>query len=323
MHIPDGFINVATAAGAGLVAASGLGASLRRTGRDLSDRQIPFAGLTAAFIFAVQMLNFPVGAGTSGHLLGGSLAAILLGPWLGALAVAVVVFVQALMFADGGIVALGLNVLNMALITTLAGWGVFRSLVKVLPRRSSAVMIASMVAGAISVVASALAFVLQYASGGEGAAPLQTVFQAMVGVHSLIGIGEGVITALAVGTVLAVRPDLIRGLSDLKLPHLATTPSRRSFVAFVAAGLVIALALVFLVAPIASGDPDGLERVAIDNGFIEAAQEHPLGGPLADYGVSGIENEETGTVLAGAIGVGATFVAGLIVTTFLRRRRSA
>jgi cobalt/nickel transport system permease protein len=145
----------------------------------------------------------------------------------------------------------------------------------------------------------------------------------MVGVHSLIGIGEGVITALAVGAVLAVRPDLIKGLSDLKLPHLATTPSRRSVVAFVAAGLVIALALVFLVAPIASGDPDGLERVAIDNGFIEAAQEHPLGGPLADYGVSGIENEETGTVLAGAIGVGATFVAGLIVTTILRRRRSA
>ncbi|HJU80640.1 MAG TPA: energy-coupling factor ABC transporter permease [Acidimicrobiia bacterium] len=323
MHIPDGFINVATAAGAGVVAASGLGASLRRTGRDLSERQIPFAGLTAAFIFAVQMLNFPVGAGTSGHLLGGSLAAILLGPWLGVLAVAVVVFVQALMFADGGIVALGLNVLNMALVTALVGWGVFRSLVKLLPRRSTAVMIASMVAGALSVVASALAFVLQYAIGGEGAAPLQTVFPAMVGVHSLIGIGEGVITALAVGAVLAVRPDLIKGLSDLKLPRLATTPSRRSIVAFVAAGLVVALALVFLVAPIASGDPDGLERVAIDNGFIESAKEHPLEGPLADYGVSGIENEETGTVLAGAIGVGATFVAGLIVTTILRRRRSA
>ncbi|HEY7582783.1 MAG TPA: energy-coupling factor ABC transporter permease [Acidimicrobiia bacterium] len=323
MHIPDGFINVATAAGAGVVAASGLGASLRRTGRDLSERQIPFAGLTAAFIFAVQMLNFPVAAGTSGHLLGGSLAAILLGPWLGALAVSVVIFVQALMFADGGIFALGLNVLNMALVTALVGWGVFRSLVKVLPRKSSAVMIASMLAGAISVVASSLAFVVQYALGGEGGAPLRAVFQAMVGVHSLIGIGEGVITALAVGAVLAVRPDLVKGVSDLELPRLATAPSRRSIFAFVTTGLVTAVALVFLVAPIASGDPDGLERVAIDTGFIESAQEHPLGGPLADYGVSGIDNEETGTVLAGAIGVGATFVVGLIAATILRRRRSA
>ncbi|HJU52407.1 MAG TPA: energy-coupling factor ABC transporter permease [Acidimicrobiia bacterium] len=323
MHIPDGFINVATAAGAGVLAASGLGASLRKTGRDLSERQIPFAGLTAAFIFAVQMLNFPVAAGTSGHLLGGSLAAILLGPWLGALAVSVVVFVQALMFADGGIVALGLNVLNMALVTALVGWGVFRSLMKVLPRRPSAVMIASMLAGAVSVVASSFGFVLQYAIGGEGGAPLQAVFQAMVGVHSLIGIGEGLITALAVGAVLAVRPDLVKGVSDLQLPRLATAPSRRSILAFVSGGLAVALVLVFLVAPIASGDPDGLERVAIDNGFIESAREHPLGGPLADYGVSGIENEQTGTVLAGAIGVGATFVAGLIVATILRRRRSA
>ena len=323
MHIPDGFINVATATGAGVLAASGLGASLRKTGRDLSERQIPFAGLTAAFIFAVQMLNFPVAAGTSGHLLGGSLAAILLGPWLGALAVSVVVFVQALMFADGGIVALGLNVLNMALVTALVGWGVFRSLMKVLPRRPSAVMIASMLAGAVSVVASSFGFVLQYAIGGEGGAPLQAVFQAMVGVHSLIGIGEGLITALAVGAVLAVRPDLVKGVSDLQLPRLATAPSRRSILAFVSGGLAVALVLVFLVAPIASGDPDGLERVAIDNGFIESAREHPLGGPLADYGVSGIENEQTGTVLAGAIGVGATFVAGLIVATILRRRRSA
>jgi cobalt/nickel transport system permease protein len=211
----------------------------------------------------------------------------------------------------------------MALVTALVGWGVFRSLVKVLPRKSSAVMIASMLAGAISVVASSLAFVVQYALGGEGGAPLRAVFQAMVGVHSLIGIGEGVITALAVGAVLAVRPDLVKGVSDLELPRLATAPSRRSIFAFVTTGLVTAVALVFLVAPIASGDPDGLERVAIDTGFIESAQEHPLGGPLADYGVSGIDNEETGTVLAGAIGVGATFVVGLIAATILRRRRSA
>lgn len=323
MHIPDGFINVATAAGAAVVAVGGLGASLRRTGRDLAERQIPFAGLTAAFIFAVQMLNFPVGAGTSGHLLGGALAAILLGPWLGALAVTVVVFVQALMFADGGVVALGLNVLNMALITSFVGWGVFRALMKVFSKGAPTVMVASMVAAALSVLASSMGFVLEYAVGGEGGAPLQAVFQAMAGVHSLIGIGEGIITALAIGAVLAVRPDLVKGVSDLRLHRIATTPSTRSIVAFVGGGLVIALALVFLVAPIASGDPDGLERVAIDTGFISSADDHQGGGPLADYGVKGIESERTATILSGAIGVGATFAMGLIVATLRRRRRSA
>ncbi|HJQ96210.1 MAG TPA: energy-coupling factor ABC transporter permease [Acidimicrobiia bacterium] len=323
MHIPDGFIHVATAAGAAVVAVGGLGASLRRTGRDLAERQIPFAGLTAAFIFAVQMLNFPVGAGTSGHVLGGALAAILLGPWLGALAVTVVVFVQALMFADGGVVALGLNVLNMALISSFVGWGVFRALMKVFPKGAPTVMVASMVAAAVSVLASSMGFVLEYAIGGEGGAPLQAVFQAMVGVHSLIGIGEGIITALAVGAVLAVRPDLVKGVSDLRLQGIATTPSTRSIIAFVGGGLVIALALVFLVAPFASGDPDGLERVAIDTGFITSAEDDQGGGPLAGYAVKGIESERTGTILSGAIGVGATFAVGLIVATLRRRRRSA
>jgi cobalt/nickel transport system permease protein len=323
MHIPDGFINVATAAGAAVVAVGGLGASLHRTGRDLAERQIPFAGLTAAFIFALHMLNFPVGAGTSGHLLGGALAAILLGPWLGALAVTVVVFVQALMFADGGVVALGLNVLNMAFITSFVGWGAFRALMKVFPRRAPTVMVASMVAAALSVLASSMGFVLEYSIGGEGGAPLQAVFQAMVGVHSLIGIGEGIITALAVGAVLAVRPDLVKGVSDLRLQRVATTPSTKSIVAFVGGGLVIALALVFLVAPIASGDPDGLERVAIDTGFINSAEDHQGDGPLANYGVKGIESERTGTILSGAIGVVATFAVGLIVATLVRRRRSA
>ncbi|MGH8925408.1 MAG: energy-coupling factor ABC transporter permease [Acidimicrobiia bacterium] len=323
MHIPDGFINVATATGAGVVAVGGLGASLRRTGQDLAERQIPFAGLTAAFIFAVQMLNFPVAAGTSGHLLGGALAALLLGPWLGALAVTVVVVVQALMFADGGVIALSLNVLNMALVTALVGWGVFRGLMKALPKGAPTVMIVSMIAAGISVVASSLGFVLEYAIGGEGGAPLQTVFQAMVGVHALIGIGEGIITALAVGAVLAVRPDLVKGVSDLNLQRADTAPSRGSIITFIVGGLIVALALVFVVAPIASGDPDGLERVAIDTGIIDSAQDHTVGGPLADYGVSGIESERTGTILAGAIGVAATFVVGLILATLLRRRRSA
>lgn len=323
MHIPDGFINVATAAGAGAVALGGVGASLRKSGRELAEKQIPLAGLTAAFIFAVQMLNFPVAAGTSGHLLGGALAAILLGPWLGTLVVAVVVAVQALMFADGGVVALGLNVVNMALVTSLVGWLSFRGLMRVLPKVTGSAVAASMMAAAVSVVASAIAFTFEYALGGEVGAPFGTVFGAMVGVHALIGIGEGIITSLAVGAVLAVRPDLVRGTTDLALARGATVPSRRSLLTFVIGGLVVALALVFFVAPIASSDPDGLERVAIDAGFAEAAAEHPVGGPLADYGVSGIEDGRLGTVAAGAIGVVATFLVGLVIASLLRKRRTA
>ena len=222
MHMPDGYINLATSAGAAVIAAGGVGASLRNSTRELAERQVPLAGLTAAYVFAVQMLNFPVAAGTSGHLLGGALAAILLGPTLGALVVTIVVVVQALLFADGGISALGLNVLNMALITAVVGWLVFRGLMRVLPAKTSSAVVASMVAAAVSVVASSIAFVLEYSIGGQGGVAVGTVLQAMVGVHVLIGLGEGLITALTVGTVLAVRPDLVKGVADRELvarPH--------------------------------------------------------------------------------------------------------
>ncbi|MGI8518072.1 MAG: energy-coupling factor ABC transporter permease, partial [Acidimicrobiia bacterium] len=154
MHMPDGYINLATSAGAAVVAAGGVATSLRNSGNELAERQVPLAGLTAAYVFAVQMLNFPVAAGTSGHLLGGALAAILLGPTLGALVVTVVVVIQALLFADGGVSALGLNVLNMALVTAVVAWLVFRGLMKILPARTSSAVVSSMVAAAVSVVAS-------------------------------------------------------------------------------------------------------------------------------------------------------------------------
>ncbi|CAN5303461.1 energy-coupling factor ABC transporter permease [soil metagenome] len=321
MHMPDGYINLATSAGAAVVAAGGVGASLRNSTRELAERQVPLAGLTAAYVFAVQMLNFPVAAGTSGHLLGGALAAILLGPTLGALVVTIVVVVQALLFADGGISALGLNVLNMALITAVVGWLVFRSLMRVLPARTSSAIVASMVAAAVSVVASSIAFVLEYSIGGQGGVAVGTVFRAMVGVHVLIGLGEGLITALTVGTVLAVRPDLVKGVADRELVADRTAPSRATTTTFVLAGLVAALLLVFVLAPLASSAPDGLEKVALDTGFSEAGTDHPVGGPLADYGVSGVESERLGTVLAGTIGVIATFAVGLGIATVLRRRR--
>jgi len=230
---------------------------------------------------------------------------------MGALVVTVVVVVQALLFADGGIVVLGLNVLNMALVTALVGWLVFRALVRMLPKTTGGAIAATMVAGFVGVLGSSIAFVIEYAIGGQGGASLSSVFVAMTGVHSLIGIGEGLISGVAVGSVVAVRPDLVTGTADLDLRRTATTPGGRTVTTFVAAGLAVALALVFFVAPIASRDPDGLERVAIDQGFIESAEDHAVAGsPLADYGVSGVEDEETGTRVAGLVGVLVTFGVG-------------
>jgi len=219
MHVPDGFINAPVSVGAGVVAAAGVAICLRGARRELDDRTAPMAGLVAAFVFAVQMLNFPVAAGTSGHLLGGALAAILVGPYTGALCVAVVLLVQALLFADGGLTALGINVIDMSLVTVVVGWFVFRALIKVLPYSKGAVVGSAFTAALLSVPISALVFVGFYAVGGTTDVSLTAVMTAMVGVHVLIGLGEAVITALTVGSVVAVRPDLVAGVRD-RLPTL-------------------------------------------------------------------------------------------------------
>jgi cobalt/nickel transport system permease protein len=216
VHIPDGFINAPTSLAAGAAAAGGVGVSLRKAAQTLQERQAPLAGLVAAYIFAVQMLNFPVAAGTSGHLLGGLLAAVLVGPWAGALCVAVVLVVQALLFADGGLSALGLNIANMALVAAWGGYAVFLLVRRVLPATKASVTAAVGVAAGVSVVLASVAFVVEYAIGGTGGAPVGTVLGAMVGVHTLIGIGEGIITGLTVAAVLAVRPDLVHGAADLQ-----------------------------------------------------------------------------------------------------------
>jgi cobalamin biosynthesis protein CbiM len=218
MHIPDGFINAGTSLAAGGVAVGGIGVAVKKAAAYLEDRQVPLAGLVAAFIFAAQMLNFPVAGGTSGHLLGGVLAAVLVGPWAGAICVAVVLLVQAL-FADGGLTALGLNILNMALLTSLGGYALFAGLRRVLPKTKGSIVAASGIVAGISVVASSLAFTLEYAFGGNGSASAATVGAAMIVVHSLIGVGEGLITAATVGAVLNVRPDLVYGA-----PHDLLTP---------------------------------------------------------------------------------------------------
>jgi cobalt/nickel transport system permease protein len=233
VHVPDGFIDAPTSVATGVVAVTAVAACLRKAREELDERTAPMAGLVAAFVFAAQMLNFPVAAGTSGHLLGGALAAILVGPYTGALCVAVVLLIQAVLFADGGITALGTNITLMALTTAAVGWLGFRVARRVAgwsgrtSRRGGsrrAVVAASFAAALVSVPASALVFVLIYAVGGTAPVPFGALVTAMLSVHVLIGIGEAVITACAVGAVMAVRPDLVYGARDA-LPALTVRTS--------------------------------------------------------------------------------------------------
>jgi cobalt/nickel transport system permease protein len=195
--------------------------SIRQVARFLDDRRVPLAGLVAAFVFAAQMVNFPVAAGTSGHLIGGVLAAVLVGPWLGTLVLTVVLVVQGFFFADGGLSAMGLNVFNMALVGTLGGYLVYRGLIAVLPKNRPGTLVSAGLAAGLSVPLAAFAFVLQYAIGGEGGVTLTTVAAAMGGVHLLIGIGEGLITAMVVGAVLASRPDLVAAAPKVEVEVMA------------------------------------------------------------------------------------------------------
>ncbi|MFE9178467.1 energy-coupling factor ABC transporter permease [Streptomyces sp. NPDC007126] len=340
MHVPDGFINAPTSAVTGVVAAGAIAVSLRGARRELDERTAPLAGLVAAFIFAVQMLNFPVAAGTSGHLLGGALAAILVGPFTGVLCVSVVLLMQGILFADGGLTALGVNITDMAIVTTVVAYALFRGLVKVLPRTRRSVTVASFVAALVSVPAAALAFTVLYWIGGTTDVAIGKVATAMIGVHVLIGIGEAVITALTVGAVIAVRPDLVygaRGLQQrLKLRvngELVDAPgasdpapapvAARSHRKVWITGLVASLLLAGFVSFYASADPDGLEKVAADKGIDEKTEEHAAAdSPLADYGVKDISDARISGGLAGVIGVGVTVVAGSAVFWSVRRRRS-
>ncbi|THA70636.1 cobalt ABC transporter permease [Streptomyces sp. A0958] len=343
MHVPDGFINPPVSAVAGVVAAGAVAVSLKGARRELDERTAPLAGLVAAFIFAVQMLNFPVAAGTSGHLLGGALAAILVGPYTGVLCISVVLLMQGILFADGGLTALGVNVLDMGIVTTVVAYALFRGLVGVLPRTRRSMTAASFVAALVSVPAAACAFTLMYWIGGTADIPIGKVFTAMVGVHVLIGIGEAVITALTVGAVLAVRPDLVHGArglaAPLKLrvdgelvdaPAPAPAPEREPVAAAThrptrglwATGLVTALVLAGFVSFYASANPDGLEKVATDQGIDKEAKEHAAkDSPLADYGVKDVSNTRLSGGLAGVIGVGATLVAGSGAFYVVSRRR--
>ncbi|MFI6395703.1 energy-coupling factor ABC transporter permease [Nonomuraea sp. NPDC050547] len=331
MHVPDGFFNAAVSVSAGVVAAAGVAVCLRGARRELDDRTAPMAGLVAAFIFAVQMLNFPVAAGTSGHLLGGALAAILVGPYTGVLCVAVVLLVQGLFFADGGLTALGVNITIMGIVTVLVGWGVFRLITRFAAGKG-AITVAAFLAALVSVPASALAFTALFAIGGTAPIEVGAVAAAMGGVHVLIGIGEGLITAVTVGAVLAVRPDLVYGAAGLAKPLVLRgadgsiteaagkpeTTERAGVRPFVLGGLGVTLILAGVVSFFASSSPDGLERVAEDKGFIDQTTDHLFGTwALADYGdVGGIP-----VGVAGIIGVGLTLLVAAGIAYAVRSRK--
>ena len=211
MHIPDGFIDLPTSAAFAAASAVAVAGAVKGARRQLSEQSAPLAGLTAVFIFAVQMLNFPVAAGTSGHLIGAALAMALVGPYAATLALVVVLIIQAFLFADGGLTALGLSIFNMAVISVWVSFAVFMLLKKILPKTKSWLVVATFISALISVPAAAVGFVIQYAIGANATFSVGAVLSAMVGTHILIGIGEAIITALTVSAVLASRSDLVFG----------------------------------------------------------------------------------------------------------------
>ena len=306
MHIPDGFLSLGVALVCWILAAVGVGLALWRSGKTLGERQVPLMGVLAAFIFAAQMLNFTVAGGTSGHLIGGTLAAILLGPWAGILTMTTVVAIQALLFQDGGLLAMGANIVNMALIATLVGYGIYRGMMMLLKGRRRGLFVAGFLAAWGSVVVAAAACALELAFSGTS--PLVIALPAMAGVHALIGIGEGLITVGALAFVATARRDLLEA-------GAASSGGLR----WVAVGLVIALAVTFL-SPLASPYPDGLERVAEDAGFIEAAQGAPYE-VIPDYVFPGISNAALATIAAGV--VGTLLVAGAAFGLARLRRQTA
>jgi cobalt/nickel transport system permease protein len=323
VHLPDGFVDapVAVAAAAGSVGAVAYAA--RRAGREMGERTVPLLGVTAAFIFAAQMLNFPVAGGTSGHFLGAAFAAILLGPWAAVIVLTVVVVVQALGMADGGLTALGANVFNMGVLAVFAGYLTHRVLRRVLPTGTTWYLASVGAAAWVSVVAAAAMTALELALSGT--VPLRYALPAMVGVHTIIGIGEGLITVTVIATVLASRPDLVKSgprspIAADKIPAPdARMPGRRRTWGFIAVALALTVALVLLASPFASQAPDGLERVAIDLGFDTSG----LGGwdfsPVPDYELPGISNAGLATAIGGLIGTAALFA----ILVALGRRLSA
>ncbi len=305
MHIPDGFLNLVISIFCWVITVILVGLAIARTQHSLGERQVPLMGIMAAFIFAAQMINFPVAGGTSGHLLGGALAAITLGPWAGMLVMTAVIAVQGLLFQDGGLLVMGANILNMGLLTAIVGYGLYRL---TLGRGRTFQLIITGAAAWLSVMTGALATSLELWLSGT--ARLDIVVPAMLGVHALIGLGEALITVAAVAFLLRTRPDLLGQGS-------ASAAGSR---AWIPVGLLVALAVV-LISPLASADPDGLNRVAMDLGFIHTAQSGS--GPFAGYKFPLLAAGPLSRIAAGAVGVLVVLGVGYLAGRLLKRRSAS
>jgi cobalt/nickel transport system permease protein len=311
MHIPDGFLDAKAVVATTVLAVIGVGTAVRRAQTHLPPRRVPLLGLTAAFVFAAQMVNFPVAGGTSGHLVGGVLAAVLVGPSGAVVVMATVLIVQCLIFADGGVLALGANIFNMGIVGAVGGYAIYRAVYRALGHDSgrlvavafaawcSVVLAAVMVAGELSL---------------SGVVPWSVVLPAMTGVHMLIGVGEAVITTLVILAILRARPELLTG-ADSSVPA-------RKVPEMLAFGLLIALGIAMFVSPLASTWPDGLEKVAETLGFAERTVETPLVlSPMPDYAIPGIVSATWATALAGGVGTVVVFLLALGLARILVGRR--
>jgi len=316
MHIPDGFLSLSVSLVLWLITVLALTLAVRRTRETLDDRQVPMMGVMAACIFSAQMLNFPVAGGTSGHLLGGALAAIVLGPSAGMLVMACVIALQALLFQDGGIVVMGGNIFNMGILTALVGGSIFYGLLSFIGRWRWGLVACGFIAAMSSVIVSSFVTALQLTASGTAQA--QVVIGAMVIIHFLIGIGEGLITAAALSFLLATRRDLLPAALTAQLERRSHNMSGR---AVLAGGVAVAV-LLALLSPLASSAPDGLERVAIDLGFVDGGAGPGLATPaglLPDYTIPGIGGALS-TILAGLVGILIVVALGYGVALLVRRR---
>jgi cobalt/nickel transport system permease protein len=306
MHIPDGFLDAKVIVATAALATIGVGAAWQQTKKHLPQQQIPLLGLAAAFVFAAQMLNFPVAGGTSGHLLGAVLASVLLGPSSAIIIMTAVLVVQCFLFADGGVLALGANVFNMAVMGVLVGNTIYRIFLRILGGERGRIAAVAM-ASWFSVMAAALCCAGELA--WSGTVPWQSAFPAMAGIHALIGVGEAVIACLVIAAIRKIRPELLAANSNL-LPG-------RKIAGIVVYGVIITLGLVLFVSPFASTWPDGLETVAAKIGFDRRALAQPLvPGLIADYRFPGLGSTAWAAIAAGIAGVAVV----LLLVIFISRR---
>jgi cobalt/nickel transport system permease protein len=308
MHIPDGFLSAAVSIVFWFLSILVVAYALKRVNQDLGERQVPLMGVVAAAIFAGQMLNFTVVGGTSGHLLGAALATILLGPWAAILVMTTVVSVQALIFQDGGLLVLGTNIFNMAVIGVAVSYFVYTTIRRLAGEKRWSIFAAGFLAAWASIFIAALAAGLELAFSGTS--PANIAVPAMAGIHTLIGIGEGLITIGALALISSARPDLLE----------AGRGKQTGGTALWLVGLAIAIALA-IASPLASTHPDGLEWVAGQQGFLESAQK-PVYQIIPDYVLPGVSNEALATILAGILGTLLVFGIAAAVA-YTRRNRKA